>query len=185
MSTGYQINNQFGLYFCTSTIVQWADIFTRKVYRDIVVDSMNHCVHEKGLNVHAYVFMSNHIHSILSAKRGNVSGILRDLKSFTSKQIYAEMKDGVESRREWMDLVFKYAAGGHNRNKDFQVWTHDNHPEELYSFDFTKCKLNYLHMNPVKAGWVSEPQHWKYSSAADYCAGSQVGPVQVKLLDIF
>jgi hypothetical protein len=29
-------------------------------------------------------------------------------------------------------------------------------------------KLNYLHWNPVKVGFVNELWHWKYSSAIDY-----------------
>ena len=66
MSTGYKITDQSAVYFCTFTIVQWADIFTRQVYRDIVVDAFNFCVEQKGLEVHAYVFMSNHIHCMLS-----------------------------------------------------------------------------------------------------------------------
>lgn len=184
MSTGYKITHQHDHYFCTFTIVQWADIFTRQVYRDIVVAGFNHCVQHKGLRVHAYVFMSNHIHCILSATRGNLSGILRDLKSYTAKQIYTEVQIGTESRREWLTMVFKYAAGAHSRNLEFQLWSHDNHPEELWSVSFIRQKLNYLHLNPVKAGWVSEPQHWLYSSAADYVHGRQVGPVVISLLDV-
>jgi len=37
MSTGYQINDQEGLYYLTFQIVDWIDIFTRQVYRDIVL----------------------------------------------------------------------------------------------------------------------------------------------------
>jgi REP element-mobilizing transposase RayT len=184
MSTGCQIKDQFGHYFCTFTIAQWADIFSRRIYRDIVTESLNYCSEQKGLQVHAYVFMTNHIHTILSGAQGNLSGIIRDMKSFTSKRIYAEMMEGIESRRDWLSLVFKYAAGGHNRNENFQVWTHENHPEEIISTEFLRCKMDYLHMNPVKAGWVSEPQHWTYSSAADYFFGKQVGPVKVSLLDM-
>lgn len=148
------------------------------------VDSFNHCIATKGLRVHAYVFMSNHIHSILSAVPGNLSGIIRDMKSFTSKQIFRQIQAGPESRREWLTMVCEYAAGGHARNKDFQVWSHDNHAEEIWSRKFIQQKLDYLHHNPVKAGLVMEPQHWVYSSAADYMAGQQVGRINVALLDL-
>lgn len=183
MSAGCKIMDQYGMHFCTFTIVQWADIFTRQVYRDIVVDSLNHCIAEKGLQVHAYVFMSNHIHCVLSAAHGNLSGIIRDMKSYTAKLIYVQLREVTESRRGWLDLVCRYAAGGHSRNKDFQVWEHDNHPEEIFSRKFLIQKTNYIHNNPVKAGLVREPEHWLYSSAADYAAGKQVGLVNVSLLD--
>ena len=154
------------------------------MYRDIVTDSFNFCIERKGLRVHAYVFMSNHIHCILSAEAGNLSGIIRDLKSFTAKRIYAQIIEGPESRREWLTLVCKYAAGGHNRNEEFQIWSHDNHAEEVWSWKFIRQKMDYLHNNPVKAGLVIEPQHWVYSSAADYANGRQVGQIRTCLLEM-
>jgi hypothetical protein len=42
-------------------------------------------------------------------------------------------------------------------------------------------KMDYLHNNPVEAGFVSEPQHWKYSSVGDY-VGSK-GNVEIEQLD--
>jgi hypothetical protein len=41
-------------------------------------------------------------------------------------------------------------------------------------------KLEYIHQNPVKAGWVAEPQHFLYSSAKDY-AGEK-GILKIKML---
>lgn len=184
MSTGYQIYDQRGLYFLTFTIVQWADLFTRAIYREIVADSFNYCTAHKGLRVYAYVFMSNHIHSILLAAEGNLSGIIRDLKSHTAKKMYGQIQTGPESRREWLTMVSKYASGGHNRNETFQLWHHDNHAEELFGEKFIQQKLNYLHQNPVRAGLVREPQDWVWSSAADYGYEKQIGPVQVSLLQL-
>ena len=179
MSTGYQIADQRGLHFLTFTIVGWADIFTRAVYRDIVARSLNYCIEHKGLVVHAYVFMSNHIHCILSATNGNLSAIIRDMKSHTAKQIYAQIQQGPESRREWLNLVCKHAAGNSNRNDRFQIWTHDNHAEELYSEQFILQKLDCTHLNPVRAELVSESHHWTWSSAADYYHRKQTGPIEL------
>ncbi len=184
MSTGYKIADQRGCYFLTFTIVGWADIFTRLIYREMVADSFNYCIAHKGLRVHAYVFMSNHIHCILSADAGNLSGIIRDMKSHTAKGIWAQILRGPESRREWLAVVCKFAAGGHNRNETFQIWSHDNHAEELYTDKFIKQKLDYLHQNPVRAGLVAEPQHWLWSSAVDYAGGKQVSIVKVSLLTL-
>lgn len=180
---GHKITDQTGYHFCTFTVVNWADIFTRQNYRDLVVDSFNHCINKKGLQVHAYVFMSNHIHAILSAKRGNLSDILRDLRAFTAKRIYQNVVLGIESRRHWLLSIFHQAAAGHARNEHFQVWDHDFHPVYVFSRDWMLQKLRYTHNNPVKAGLVRKPEDWIYSSAADYKAGRQVGPVNVTLLE--
>ncbi len=46
MSTGYQIDDQFGTYFLTLSVVDWVDIFTISIYRDIIIDSVNYCIRE-------------------------------------------------------------------------------------------------------------------------------------------
>ncbi|MEN8122608.1 MAG: hypothetical protein ABFS35_19860 [Bacteroidota bacterium] len=61
MSTGYKISEKEGAYFLTFQIVGWVDIFTRKTYRDIAIESLIYCQKNKGLEVFAYVIMSNHI----------------------------------------------------------------------------------------------------------------------------
>src|SRR5688572_22388732 len=84
---GYKIRSQAAIHFITFAVVEWVDVFTRKAYRDIVLDSIRFCQTEKGLALHAWCLMSNHFHLIASAKNGDLSDILRDFKKFTSKQI--------------------------------------------------------------------------------------------------
>jgi hypothetical protein len=63
-------------------------------------------------------------------------------------------------------------AGSKNSNiKKRQFWQEHNKPIELWSAAAIDQKLNYIHQNPVEAGLVLEPSHWKYSSAIDYSDG--------------
>ena len=68
MSSKYKFKNPDGLYFITYTVVNWADVFTRNIYRDLMIESFVYCQKEKGLAIHAYVIMTNHIHMIISQK---------------------------------------------------------------------------------------------------------------------
>ena len=98
---GYKIRNQSAVHFITFATVGWVDVFTRKQYRDIVLDSIRYCQAEKGLLLHGWCIMSNHLHMVLSAQNGNLSDLLRDFKKFTSKQlIEAIAGNPKESRRE-------------------------------------------------------------------------------------
>ncbi len=67
MSSKYIIKDQNAAHFLTITIVSWVDIFTKKIYRDIIIDSLKYCQKEKGLEIYGYVIMSNHIHLIVRA----------------------------------------------------------------------------------------------------------------------
>lgn len=101
----YVITDQQQVYFLTLTVVDWVDVFTRKDYKLIIVDSLNFCIANKGMEVFAYVIMSNHLHLITRAKEGYVlSYVLRDFKKFTSKQIVAKILEIGESRRDWASI---------------------------------------------------------------------------------
>ncbi|MFD2918545.1 transposase [Terrimonas rubra] len=165
---GYRIRDQAATHFLTFTIISWIDIFSRQVYRDIIVDSFRYCQQHKGLQIGAWVMMSNHIHTIWTAKNNNLSDVIRDFKTFTSKAITAAVEATTESRKEWLLYLFRFQAKRTNANDEFKVWTGNNHPEEIYSDHFLRSKINYIHENPVRAGLVKDPGHYLYSSAMDY-----------------
>lgn len=167
MSSGYRIGDQHALHYLTFTIVDWIDLFTRRIYRDIILDSIRHCQEHKGLEVHAWVIMSNHVHTILSTPENELSDVVRDFKSFTSKAIVKAIHEENESRREWMLQRFIVHAARTARNDTYKVWTHDNHPLQMQP-QFIMERVNYIHQNPVRAGWVDAPRGYLYSSARDY-----------------
>ena len=181
MHTGYIIRNQDRPHFITCTVVNWIDVFTRKSYRDIVIDSLAYCIKEKGMILYGYVIMSNHIHLIVQSSKGKLSELIRDFKKFTSTQILQAIQNEPESRREWMMALFGKATETHSRNINYQFWKYGNHPEEIYSLRFLWIKLKYIHMNPVHAGIVAMAEHYVYSSASNYAQGK--GLLSVTLAD--
>jgi len=169
MSTGYQIDNQTALYFLTFTVVEWVDIFTRKLYVDILLESFTYCRENKGLQLYAYVVMSNHVHVIVKAENNNLSDVVRDFKRYTATKILKAVEENkYESRKVWMLKQFEFAANKHRRNSKFQFWQHDNHAIELESHKFVMQKLAYIHENPIRAGFVEHACDWMYSSQRNY-----------------
>jgi REP element-mobilizing transposase RayT len=115
------------------------------------------------------VIISNHIHLIACAQEGlSLSGITRDCKKFTSKAITESIHSEPESRSSWLSALLQ-AHGMLNPNNKFnQVWQQESHAIELSDLRLFYQKLAYIHMNPVKAGIVLEPEHYLYSSARNY-----------------
>lgn len=171
---GYKIRNQHGLYFMTFTVVDWVDLFSRKIYRDILIKNMQYCRQHKGLRLGAYVMMSNHLHVIWQSLQTDLSAILRDFKSFGTKEFITIIKQEPESRKDWLFHIFHYHANRTNQNKEFKIWTGDNHPEEITSESFLRSKLNYIHENPVRAEIVKRPEDYIYSSASNYITGKGI-----------
>lgn len=179
MTTGYQIKDQNGLYFLTFQVVNWVDIFSRDIYRDIVLDSFDFAMKNKGLQLFAYVIMSNHVHLVANSSEGNLSACIRDIKKYTSKRIVEAINSPTESRRDWVLPIFLRAASQHKRNNSYQVWTHENHAILLYSNDFIAQKIDYIHNNPVHSRIVEKPEDYLYSSARNYAGLSNYLEVDV------
>ena len=167
MATGYKLSEKEGLYYLTFQVVGWVDLFTRKIYRDIVIDSLKYCQQHKGLNLFAFVIMSNHIHLLAQSAYGDLSGFIRDFKNHTSKKFLEVVDSDVESRKDWMKVVFAY-HGKLKRKQENQIWTHENHGELIYSQKFIEQKLNYIHQNPVRSQIVAKAEDYLYSSARNY-----------------
>jgi len=184
MSSSYKIIEQDKPYFLTLQVINWIDVFTRRSYKDIIIKNLKYCQKKKGLEIFAYVIMSNHIHLLVKARYGNLSEVLRDFKSYTSKAILEKIDSTNESRKNWMLNQFSLAAKIHSRNKFYQLWTHENHAELIYSNKFIDQKLTYIHNNPVKSGIVVKAEDYLYSSARNYAGESTVIDVELLTLQI-
>lgn len=162
MGYAYVVRDQGAVHYVTFTVHQWVDVFTRPDYVDILLASLKHCQKVKGLEIYAWVVMSNHCHLIIRAKNENLSDVIRDLKKYTSKAIYNAIEaNNKESRREWLLRVLKY-------NNRIWFWEEGYHGEEIMSIEFYDTKVNYIHMNPVKAGVVEKEEDYLLSSAGDF-----------------
>ncbi len=169
MSRKYKFGDKSELYFVSYSVIEWIDVFTRNIYKDILLESWEHCMKNKGLVVYSWCIMTNHVHMIISSCHEEVQDIMRDMKSFTSGRIKkAIMENPQESRKEWMLRMMKDAGTKNKNNKGFQLWQQHNHPIILESNFLIDQKLDYIHNNPVAAGFVEKPEDYLYSSARDY-----------------
>jgi REP element-mobilizing transposase RayT len=165
---GYIIRDQSKTHFITATVVDWVDVFSRKEYRDCIIESLDFCIKNKGMILYGYVIMSNHIHLIIQSDNSKLSDLIRDFKKFTAKTILHKIETESESRADWMLKRFEFACKSHSRNEKYQLWQYGNHPEEIFSEKFFWSKLDYIHLNPVRAGIVAKASHYLYSSASNY-----------------
>jgi REP element-mobilizing transposase RayT len=175
MSEKYKIQDQEQLYFITFAVVGWIDVFTRRQYCDLLIESLKYCQREKGLVVYAWCIMSNHIHLIIGRnKEFKLEAIVRDFKKFTSVQLCKAIEDNkTESRREWMLEYFKKAATKSKKHTKYMFWQNEYHPVELSTNAMMDQKLSYIHNNPVEAGIVEKAEAYTYSSAKDYYLDEQ------------
>jgi putative transposase len=168
MRSRYRVHHPDHAHFVTCTIVEWVPVFTSSACCDILVKSLQHCRQHKTLKIYAWVILENHFHAILAAP--DLSSVLRDLKSFTAAQILEQLpKEG----RDWLLNQLHYYRSAHKPGT-YQVWQEGSHPQAIMDDVTMLQKLEYLHHNPVKRGWVVAPEHWRYSSAHEWLAGAEL-----------
>ena len=150
-------------------------VFIRDEYKQVIIDSLKFCQKERGLEIYAYVIMTIHIHIIIGRNGTNkLEDIVRDFKSFTSRSIRKLLEDKTrlpESRREWICEKMYKAGKANSNNNDFQLWQQNNHPIELSTIEMIYQRLEYVHNNPVEAGFIDDPRAWIWSSCAAYEKG--------------
>ncbi|MGZ5242468.1 MAG: REP-associated tyrosine transposase [Bacteroidia bacterium] len=169
MSRKYKFHNSEGLYFVSFAVIYWLDIFIRNEYKNILLDSWRFCMKNKGLEIGAYCIMTSHVHLIFRSQSAKPQDILRDMKSFTSRTIRQAIEENPqESRKEWLLWMMKHYARKYKTGTEFTFWQNHNKLIELYSNTVIQQKLDYIHLNPVEAGFVDTPEAFLYSSARDY-----------------
>jgi len=170
MGFAYKVYDQQAMYYITCTVHQWVDVFTRKIYVDILINSLKYCQKEKGLEIYAWVIMSNHCHLIVRSKKNNLSDIIRDFKKFTAKEIISCVENNLqESRKDWLLWLLK-------KDEHIWFWKDGYHAKEVLTKEFFMQKMNYIHLNPVRAGLVEKEEEYVWSSCAD-SYGVRKGPL--------
>jgi len=164
----YRITSDGSVYYLTFTIIEWLPLLIHEEPCKIVTDSLNYCIRNKGLLVHAYVVMPTHTHAVLADRDMDANRLqhtVTDFRKFTGRAL-----------ADWCDTqstdVFRRALReGACADRDRRLWQPSKHPELIRSHTFLDTKVNYLHYNPVRAGLVRAPEHWRFSSARYYTSG--------------
>ena len=169
----YRISNNTAPHFLTATVNHWLPIFTRTETVNIVLDSWRYLQQQAGMEIYAYVILENHLH--LVATSDDLSHDMQRFKSYSAKRIINCLQQRREKGILEMLALFKRP---HKTECTYQVWEEGNHPQLIESEQVMRQKIDYIHQNPVKRGYVDLPEHWRYSSARDY-AGMD-GLIEVK-----
>jgi len=169
VSRKYKFADKESLYFISFAVVYWIDIFIRNEYKEVLLKSWKFCMEKKGLEIYGWCIMTSHVHMIVSSNKEPLADIMRDMKKYTSNQLRLSIKQNrAESRKEWMLWLMERAGKRNSQNVDFQFWQQDNHPVALRDAKMAHQKLDYIHSNPVEAGFVVKPEDYLYSSARSY-----------------
>jgi putative transposase len=151
---------------------QLAALFSNPEVAGNLLDSLRFLVARRRITLFAYVIMENHLHLIAAAS--NLSAEIARFKSFTARKsidYYLSLGDAFILKQ----LAFHKRE--HKTDRPFQFWQEGSHPQRIVDEGMMAQKLEYLHHNPVRRGYVDLPEHWRYSSARNYAGVAGLVPV--------
>jgi len=159
----YKIVEKHAPHFLTMTIVNWIPLFAAPPLATVLLDSLRFLQEHERLTLYAYVILENHLHIIAQAT--NLAKEVANFKSYTASAIIDHLTihkaDRVLKQLAQYKLPYK-------RDRTYQVWQEGSHPQAIQGLAMMQQKVEYIHNNPVKRGYVDEPIHWRYSSARNY-----------------
>lgn len=138
-------------------------IFAYREVVDIILNSLRYLQEEKNANLYAYVIMKNHLHCVVQSDE--LKKVIQSFKSYTARSIidYFTERQNADILRKLKQNKLSYKT-----KSEYQVWQEGNHPEEITTDAMMHQKIEYIHDNPVRHGYVEEASLWRFSSAENY-----------------
>ena len=158
----YTVRDPAAPHFLTCTVLQWLPLFAQPANAEILLDSLDYLRREGELKLYGYVILENHCH--LLAQSRDIGKTMASFKSYTAGRIIRRL---TERQSPVLELLAFHKAR-HKTDRQHQVWQEGSHPEMVEGHAMALQKLEYIHNNPVKRGYVDDPLHWRYSSARNY-----------------
>ena len=159
----YKIFNTQSPFFLTMTVVDWLPIFADCEVAEIVLDSLRYIQKEKHVTLYAYVLMENHFHCFIHCDE--LGEVIQSFKSYTARAIIDYF---IEQKNVFMLKKLRDNKLSHKKESKYQLWQEGSHPEEIICDEMMHQKIEYIHNNPLRRGYIEEPWHWRYSSARIY-----------------
>jgi REP element-mobilizing transposase RayT len=161
-----RIRVEGSVYYITTNVYSRLRIFTSPSFILPILDSLNFYRYQFKCKLFGYVIMPDHLHLLVYpiGESAVVSDFMRDFKRFTSGRIARQAE--LEGKTDWIAQFRK--SGEETKRAEKKVWQDSFWEQFIYSDKFMRQKLNYIHMNPVRAGLVDEPGKYPYSSYRNY-----------------
>ena len=151
-------------HYLTFVAFKRVPIFKSPVICQLFIDALAEIREKHPFKLIAYVIMPDHVHLIVNPLNCDIELIGKELKGISARKIIYWLKEN--GHLVSLDKLKLKATG--KRNHSYSVWQKKVKSVDLWSQKFILQKMNYVHMNPVRAELTDHPAKWKWSSYLAY-----------------
>jgi putative transposase len=155
----FQISRDNPAYYLTSVTHKRLPIFVKDDVKKVVAGALDEARMSGVILIFAYVIMPDHTH-LLTDNARTMKDVLRFINGISAKRVIDYLKaGGYES--SLAKLRIQERANKHKHS----VYQHHPNAFRVTGEDAFMEKVNYIHLNPVRAGLVEHPDEYQYSSS--------------------
>jgi len=175
-----RFNDNSYVHFVTTRTYESRPYFRNEEFCRILMDELGFYAEKYGFSLLGYVIMPDHVHLLLWWDKVekpdlNISKIMQGIKGATARQIIGLTTGRLEHMLQPCSMTVPKSTRSHKRKLRYRLWQHGFYDFNIYAEEKLVEKLNYIHHNPVKAGLVSLPDDYKWSSYKLYFDTPKVG----------
>lgn len=162
------------LYFVTATVCGWKHLFADPTYADIVLGSLDWSRREGRMALFAFVLMPSHLHAIVKPEDRTIGDLLQNFGSYTAHRILKQLRHDGRT-----DLLQFFHEQRRDQRHQHSIWQ-DIQAKNVYSVEFLREKLEYIHNNPIDKQWrlAKTRAEYRFSSAC-FCDLGELPIVEV------
>lgn len=171
-----------GLLFISGSTFRRVPVFRHKKASDIFLRALEGYRAKYELRVHAYALLPDHYHLLLwFPPKHELASFLRDFKSLVGRQTV----DWLQCENLGELLSHLELKRDRRRGKDarYSILQYNSYIKGVRGSRALRQKLNYIHLNPVRAGLAQTPEAYLYSSARAYL-GRGLSLVKIDRLEL-
>ncbi|MES2330610.1 MAG: hypothetical protein V4539_23705 [Bacteroidota bacterium] len=173
MSVRKKITEPNGVFFITFTCARWLHLFRLTNGYDVVYKWFDH-LKAQGHCIAGYVIMPSHVHVLIGFRtsRTSINTIIANGKRFMAYELVNKLE--AQGNKEMLELLASYLTKTERLQKQkHKMFQPSFDWKECYSLPFMQQKVDYMHLNPCKAGLAKLPEDYQHSSAKYYFTGEQ------------
>jgi putative transposase len=149
------ISHRYEVNFFTATILEWKHLLKPDKYKDLICSSLLFLTEQNRVQVHGLVILSSHIHIVWHIAHPYTRGqVQRDFLKFTGQQI---KQDLIVHHPNVLPHFYANAKDRH-----YQFWERNALSVPIWNEVVLLQKLNYIHLNPVRAVLCMQPEDYYY-----------------------
>ncbi|MGH9874062.1 MAG: REP-associated tyrosine transposase [Pyrinomonadaceae bacterium] len=155
----FQVSRDSQALFITIVTKDRLPVFRTDAINSLACEAINEARNSCGFLLFAYVIMPDHMH-LLSDCPSSSAEVLRYIKGITGRRVIDYLKE-----KNFETSLAKLRHEEWKRKHSYSLWQQEKNVFSVYSESVFMQKVNYIHLNPVRAGLVERAIDYRWSSA--------------------